>query len=479
MKRLVILASALAFVAGAHSADITASRQTAASKQARSGEGEFRALYKELVEINTTLSAGSCTEAANAMKARLVAAGYTDEHAQVVVPEGWPKQGNLIALLPGTDAKLKPVLLLAHIDVVEARREDWVRDPFKLVEEDGFFYARGASDDKAMAAVFADSMVRYKKEGYRPKRGIKMALTCGEETPNTFNGVSYLVEHHRDLIDAEFALNEGGGGRYDQKTGVYRYVSLLAAEKVYQDYTLSTTNQGGHSSRPTPDNAIYQLVHALDKIEAHQFKVEFSDTTRAYFEKFGAIQGGEEGADMIAAASSGDAAAIERLKKNPSNNSILRTNCVATQVQAGHAPNALPQHAQANVNCRIFPGHSQEEIRQELITVIGDPGVKVEFQAAPEKAGVQPPLSRQVVGPIEKLSGDMYPGVAVIPTMSAGATDCRFLTPVGVPCYGVSGMLSDGATSNAHGLNERIRVQTLIEGREFLYRLAKMYGGGR
>jgi acetylornithine deacetylase/succinyl-diaminopimelate desuccinylase-like protein len=354
-----------------------------------------------------------------------------------------------------------------------------VRDPFKLVEEDGFFYARGASDDKAMAAVFTDSMARFKKEGYRPKRGIRLALTCGEETPNTFNGVSYLVQHHRDLIDAGFALNEGGGGRYDQKTGVYRYVSVLAAEKVYQDYTLSTVNQGGHSSRPTPDNAIYQLAHALAKIEAHQFKVEFSDTTRAYFEKFGAIQGGEEGADMIAAARSGDAAAIERLKKNPSNNAILRTNCVATQVRAGHAPNALPQHAEANVNCRIFPGHTQEEIRQQLIAAIGDPGVKVEFQASPEKVGAPPPLSREVVAPIEKLSADMYPGVAVIPTMSAGATDCRFLTPAGIPCYGVSGMLSDGATSNAHGLNERIRVQTLIEGREFLYRLTKMYAGGR
>jgi len=479
MNRFVILASAIAFITAAQAADITASRQAAASKQARAGETEFRALYKELVEINTTLSVGSCTDAANAMKARLIAAGYTDAQAQVLVPEGWPKHGNLIALLPGTDPKLKPVLLLAHIDVVEAKREDWVRDPFKLVEEEGFFYARGASDDKAMAAVFADSMVRFKKEGYRPKRGIKLALTCGEETPNVFNGVRYLVEHHRDLVDAEFALNEGGGGRYDQKTGVYRYVSVLAAEKVYQDFTLSTANQGGHSSRPTPDNAIYQLAHALDKIEAHQFKVEFNDTTRAYFEKFGAIQADEEGADMVAAAKSGDAAAIERLKNNPSDNAILRTNCVATQVQAGHAPNALPQHAQANVNCRIFPGHSQEEVRQELIAAIGDPGVKVEFQSTPEKPGAPPPLSPTVMGPIGKLSSDMFPGVAVIPTMSAGATDCRFLTPAGVPCYGVSGMLSDGATSNAHGLNERIRVQTLIEGREFLYRLAKMYAEGR
>ena len=478
VSALATLTALFSLTSAVHAADITASRQSAASKQARDGEPEFRALYKELVEINTTLSVGSCTEASQAMKARLVAAGYTDDQAKVIVPPNWPKQGNLIALLPGSDPKLKPVLLLAHIDVVEANRADWERDPFKLVEENGFFYARGASDDKAMAAVFADMMVRYRKEGYRPKRGIRLALTCGEETPNTFNGVSYLIENHRDLIDAEFALNEGGGGRYDQQSGVYRYVAVLASEKVYQDFTLSTSDQGGHSSRPTPENPIYRLTRALNRIENHQFKVEFNDVSRSYFEKFGAIEGGEKGADMIAA-SKGDSAAIERLKKDPSANSILRTNCVATQIAGGHAPNALPQRATANVNCRIFPGHAQEEIRQELIRVIDDPKVGVEFQSPPEKVGAPPTLSRPVMGPIEKLTADMYPGVAVVPTIAGGATDCRFLTPSGVPCYGVSGMLSDGATSNAHGLNERIRVQTLMEGREFLYRLTKLYAGGR
>ena len=476
-KLCIVIAAALLATA-AHAADITANRQTAASKQARAGEAEFRALYKELVEINTTLSVGSCTDAANAMKARLTATGYSDAQAQVIVPPNWPKQGNLIALLPGSDAKLKPVLLLAHIDVVEANRADWKRDPFTLVEEDGFFYGRGSSDDKAMAAVFVDLLVRFKNEKYRPKRAIKMALTCGEETPNVFNGVSYLVENHRDLIDAAFALNEGGGGRYDDQTGAYRYVSVLAAEKVYQDFTLSTVNQGGHSARPTPDNAINQLAHALDRIEAHQFKVEFNDTSRVYFEKFGVIEGGAKGADMVAA-SKGDAAAIERLKKDPSMNAILRTNCVVTQIQGGHAPNALPQRATANVNCRIFPGHNQEEIRQELIAAIDDPAVKVEFQAKPETPGAPPPLSREVMGPIEALSRDMFPGVAVIPIMNAGATDGRFLTPAGIPTYGVSGMFSDGATTNAHGLNERIRVQSLMEGREFLYRLTKAYANGR
>jgi acetylornithine deacetylase/succinyl-diaminopimelate desuccinylase-like protein len=473
------IAVSLGSLAAAQAADITASRQTAASKQARAGEAEFRELYRELVEINTTLSVGSCTDAANAMKTRLSAAGYADSQLHLVVPPGRPKDGNLVALLPGTDIKLKPVLLLAHIDVVEARREDWVRDPFKLLEEDGFFYARGSSDDKAMAAVFADSMVRYKKDGYRPKRGIKLALTCGEETPNVFNGVSYLVANHRDLIDAAFAVNEGGGGRYDQKTGVYRFVAVQVGEKVYQDFRLTATDQGGHSARPTRANPIYRMSRALAKIEAHNFPIEFTETTRAYFEKFGAIEGGPTGADMIAAGKAGDAAAVARLIEDPTYNGTLHTTCVATQIDGGHAPNALPQKVTANVNCRIFPGHDQKEILAALTSAVADPGVIIEFADKPETPGKSPSLSKEILQPIEALSRDMFPGVAVIPIMSSGATDGRFLTPAGIPTYGVSGLLSDGATSNAHGLNERIRVQTLIEGREFLYRLTKMYAGGK
>jgi acetylornithine deacetylase/succinyl-diaminopimelate desuccinylase-like protein len=471
---LLALSLSLALASTTYGEDLKASRQTPASAKARAGEAEFRALYKELVETNTTLSVGSCTKAAETMKARLLKAGYPESQLHLIVPQVRPQDGNLVAVLPGTNAKLKPVLLLAHIDVVEANRADWVRDPFTLIEEDGFFYARGASDDKAMAAVFTDSMVRFKQEGFKPQRGIKLALTCGEESPNVFNGVKYLIENHRDLVDAAFALNEGGGGRYDQKTGVYRYVAVLAAEKLYQDYTLTTVNQGGHSSRPTPDNAIYQLAHALEKVEAYSFPIEMSDVTRPYFAKFGVIEGGDKGADMIAA-SKGDETAVARLRKDPSANAILHTNCVATQINGGHAPNALPQRASANVNCRIFPGHTQEEILEVLTKAVNDPGVKIEFQSPPEHPGAPPPLSKEVMDPIEALAKDMFPGVAVIPTMSSGATDCRFFTPAGVPCYGVSGMLGDGATGNAHGLNERIRVQTLIEGREFLYRLTKMY----
>lgn len=460
-------------------AGISASKQTAASRAARAGEAEFRELYKELVEINTTLSAGSCTEAASAMKARLAKAGYPESDLHLIVPPGHPKDGNLVAVLPGTDAKLKPLMLLAHIDVVEAKREDWERDPFKLTEEAGFFYARGSADDKAMAAVFTDSMIRFRQEGYTPKRTLKLVLTCGEESPNVFNGVSYLVKEHRALIDAGFALNEGGGGRYDGTTGVYQYNGVQAGEKLYQDFTLETFNAGGHSSRPTPENAVYQMTQALAKVQAYQFPIEFNDTTRAYLTRFGAIVGGDRGADMKAVAATGDTAALARVQQDPSLNSMLHTTCVATQIDGGHAPNALPQHVSANVNCRIFPGHPPEEIRQQLIAAIGDPGVKVSFQSEPEQAGPPPPLTKEILGPIEQLTKEMFPGVPVLPAQASGATDGRFLTPVGIPTYGISGMFSDGATSNAHGLNERIRVQSLMEGREFLHRLTKAYAGGR
>jgi acetylornithine deacetylase/succinyl-diaminopimelate desuccinylase-like protein len=462
-----------------HAADLLASRQTSASKLARAGETRFRELYRELVEINTTLSSGSCTQAAEAMKARLSSAGYASTDLHIIVPPNRPKDGNLVAVLPGSDASAKAIMLLAHIDVVEAKREDWERDPFKLTEDAGYFYARGASDDKAMAAVFTDSMVRFKEEGYRPKRTIKLVLTCGEETPNEFNGVKYLIERHRALIDAGFALNEGGGGRLDGATGKYLYNGVQAGEKLYQDFTLEAVNQGGHSSRPTPDNAIYQLAAALAKIQAFEFPIELNDATRGYFEKFGAIVGGAQGADMKAVAANRDPAAVARLKKDPSVNSSLHTTCVTTRIEGGHANNALPQRVTANVNCRIFPGHPSEEIRQALIKVIADPGVKVAFESEPEKAGPPPKLTPEILGPIEKLTADMFPGVPIVPAQAAGATDGRFLTPVGIPTYGVSGMFSDGATTNAHGLNERIRVQSLLEGREFLHRLAKMYASGK
>ena len=445
------------------------------------GEAEFRALYKELVETNTTFSVGSCTLASERMKKRLLDAGYPESDLHILVnPEpNRPQDGNLVAILPGTDPTAKAILLMAHIDVVEAKREDWERDPFVLTEEGGYFYARGASDDKSMAAIFTDSLIRYKQEGYKPARTIKMMLNCGEESPNQFVGAKYMVEKHRDLIDAEFALNEGAGGRLDPETGKYLYNGVQAGEKLYQDFTVEVTNAGGHSSRPTPDNAIYQLGQALTKVQAIEFPIEFNDATRTFFRRMGEITPGPEGQDMRDAADGENAAAIRRLLTNPTYNATLRTTCVATQVSAGHAPNALPQRATANVNCRIFPGHTQEEIRKQLESAIKDVDVKVTLRSDPETPMKAPPLTQQILRPIEQLTEKMWPGVPVIPAMATGATDGRFTTPAGIPTYGVSGIFADPNTTNAHGLNERVGVKQLLEGRMFLYQLVKMYAGGQ
>jgi acetylornithine deacetylase/succinyl-diaminopimelate desuccinylase-like protein len=441
------------------------------------GQAAFRAIYEELVEIDTTLSAGDCTRAANAMATHLRAAGYADTDLHVIVPPDMPKQGNLVASFAGSDASLEPLLLLAHIDVVEAKRADWARNPFTLIEEDGYFYGRGTADDKAMAAIFVDAMMRYRRGDYAPARGIKLALTCGEETPNHFDGAKYLVDNHRALIDAAFALNEGGGGRLDGERRVYNGVQ--AGEKVYQDFTLEITNPGGHSSRPVKDNAIYRLAAAIGRIEAHEFPVEINETTRAFLARMAGIVGGEVGEDMRAIlAMPPDPDALARIVADASRNSILRTTCVVTQLDAGHAPNALPQRARANVNCRILPAHSQEEVRRELERVVADSGIAVSFEAPPEHVAPPPPLTEDVMLAIERVTEEMWPGVPVVPTMAAGATDARFLTPAGIPTYGVSGIFSDPETTRAHGLDERMRVQSLYEGREFLDRLIKSYTGG-
>jgi acetylornithine deacetylase/succinyl-diaminopimelate desuccinylase-like protein len=441
-------------------------------------QAAFRAVYKQLVEINTTLSVGSCTDAANAMADRLRAAGMPEQDLHVIVPPDWPKQGNLVATLHGTSPDEKAILLLAHIDVVEANREDWVRDPFTLVEEDGYFYARGAVDDKAMAAIFVDVLMRMKQSGYRPDRSIKLALTCGEETPNTFNGASYLIAHHRELIDAAFALNEGGGGLLNS-SGQRVYHGIQAGEKVYQDYRFEVTNPGGHSSRPQKNNAIYRLAKALNRVEEHTFPIEFNDTTRSYFDRMSKMQGGQVGDDMQAILKNPpEPDALARITENSSYNSILHTTCVATMLDAGHAPNALPQRAGANVNCRIFPGHPQEEIRQTLEQIVNDIEVQVTFVDPPESTSPPPPLTAEILAPIEKLSQQMWPGVPVLPSMVAGGTDGRFLTPAGIPTYGVSGLFMDPSKVNAHGLNESIGVDALYESREFLDRLIRAYAGG-
>ncbi len=441
------------------------------------GQAQFRDLYKELIEIDTTQQHGSCTTAAQAMAARLKAAGYADADIQILAPADRPKDGNLIAVLHGSDPEAKALMLLAHIDVVEAKREDWVRDPYKLVEEGGYFYARGASDDKAMAAAFTDAMVRYKAEGFKPKRDIKLALTCGEETPDTFNGVKWLLETHRGAMDAGFALNEGAGGRLNGDTRVY--LGIQAGEKVYQDYTLEVTNPGGHSSRPVKDNAIYRLAMGLTKIGAYDFPANINEATRLHFERMSPIVGGEMGANMKAAlAQPTPAAAVAAVARDPGYNSMMRTTCVATMVNAGHALNALPQRATANVNCRILPGEAPEAVMAALARQMGDPEIKIKLAGDKSPVSPPPPLSKAITGPAEAVAREMWPGVPLVPAMATGATDGRFMLAAGVPTYGLSGMFGESDGGGVHGLNERIRVRSLYEGREYLYRVVKLYAAG-
>lgn len=435
----------------------------------------FRELYKEMVETNTTLSVGSCTLAAEKMAARLKAAGYADGDVEVIVPPEHPKWGALIANLKGSDARLKPIMLLAHLDVVEANRADWVRDPFTLIEEGGYFYARGASDDKGMAAIFTDSMIRYKTEGFKPRRGLKLALTCGEETSDTFDGVEWLLKHRPETMSAEFALNEGAGGRLNEK-GERQFLGIQAGEKVYQDFTLVTTNPGGHSSRPIKDNAIYHLSGVISRLGAYDFPIAINEATRNHFAKMGPIEGGDSGAAMSAVAKDAtDAAAVATVARDASRNSMMRTTCVATMVNAGHAPNALPQRAQANVNCRILPGETIESVRQQLIKVFANDKVSVTPVGVPSPVSPPPPLTRTIVAPIEKVSAKMWPGVPLVPAMSTGATDGRFTNAAGIPTYGLSGIFGDPDGGGVHGLNERVRVQSLYEGRDFLHEVVKIY----
>ena len=441
----------------------------------RPDQAEFRALYQELVETNTALSAGDCTLAAQRMAAHLKAAGFADSDLHLFTVPEHPKEGGLVAVLPGRDPAAKAVLMLAHIDVVEAKREDWTRDPFKLVEENGYFYGRGTIDDKSMAAIWVDTMARYKKEGFHPRRTLKMALTCGEETAGAFNGAEYLAKNQRQLIDAAFAINEGGGGMIDP-SGKPPYLGIQVGEKLPQNYRLEVTNPGGHSSRPVPDNAIYHLAHALVAVEGYNFPVMLNDTTRDFFTRMAAIRGGEQGAAMKAiVANPNDAAARAVLERDPAWNSILHTTCVATMLDGGHATNALPQRARANVNCRIFPGTSAEDVRQTLARVIADPKVSVTLPEVRNGAAPPPPLDPKVLGPAEALAARMYPGVPLVRLMQAGATDGAFLTPAGIPTYGISGMFLEPDLNGIHGLNEKAGVSALYKSRDYLFELMKIY----
>lgn len=460
---------------------IAASGSAALAEEAplRPDQVAYRALFEELVETNTTLSSGSCTLAAERMAARLREAGLPESQITLFADPAHPKEGGLVAVYPGTSTTLKPILAIAHIDVVEAKRDDWARDPFTLVEENGYFYARGVADTKALAATYIDTLIRFQKSGYKPRRTVKIALTCGEETNGAFNGVEWLAANRRELIDAAFALNEGGGGATDG-TGSDRSKvveqTMQVGEKTFATYRLETRNPGGHSSVPRPDNAIYQLAHALTKIGAYEFPLEMTETTRTYFREAGKGRKDEIGAAMVAlAANPGDKAAEAIANRDPSLHSNLRTTCVATMLDGGHARNALPQRAGAFVNCRIFPGHPVEEIRQTLASVIGDPGVTVTTLPPLRPAPPAPPLAPEVMEPAARLVAQYFPGVPLVPIMANGYTDATFLTAVGIPTYGVPGAWFDPDGNGAHGLDERIAVQSVYVGRDFLFDLIKAY----
>jgi acetylornithine deacetylase/succinyl-diaminopimelate desuccinylase-like protein len=453
---------------------------TSAQAQApsRPDQAAFREIYKELVETNTTLSAGSCTEAAAKMGARLKAAGFADADLHYITAPANPKEGSLVAVLKGSDAKAGAVLLLGHIDVVEARREDWTRDPFVLIEEDGYFYGRGTADMKGLDAIWVDTLIRLKQAKAPPKRTLKMALTCGEETAEAFNGADWLVKNHAQLIAADFVLNEGGGGRLSAD-GKREVLSIQVGEKAAQNYLVTVTNPGGHSSRPRPDNAIYQLAEALLKVRAYVFPAKFTDTTKVGFE-LRAQRGDAVGQALTRLMADPNDAEAARVAATDANvNSILHTNCVTTRLDAGHANNALPQRATAVINCRIFPGETVEGTRETLAKVIGDPAVKVEVIPPVRPIASNPPLDPKVVGPMKTLAAKHFPGVPVIPSMSSGATDGRYFGPAKMYVYGVPGIFGDPDGNGAHGLNERLRVRSLYEGRDYLFDLIKTYVGAK
>lgn len=449
-----------------------------ATAQARPDQQQFRALFQELVETNTTLSEGNCTALAAKIGARLRSAGFPESDLTYFSVPSHPKEGGLTAVLKGTDPKAGAILLLGHIDVVEARREDWTRDPFTLVEEGGYFYGRGTVDMKGLDAVWVDTFIRLRQAKVPPKKTLKLALTCGEETEGSFNGAEWLVKNKPELVRGDFGLNEGGGGRLDPSGKRYA-LYVQAGEKTYQDFKLTVTNPGGHSSRPRADNAIYQLSDALQKIRTYVFPVKMTDVTRASFAPRIAL-GDTAGLALKALlANPADVEAARVASSDPSINAILRTNCVATQLAAGHAPNALPQRASANINCRIFPGETIEDTRKTLVQVVGDPAVRIKATAPDAPLAVPPPMDTKVIGPMTRIAAKRFPGVALVPIVAAGASDAVHFGQIGMPVYGVPGIFSGSDGGGAHGLNERVPVASLYDARDYLFELVRAYVGAR
>jgi acetylornithine deacetylase/succinyl-diaminopimelate desuccinylase-like protein len=446
------------------------------SAQALSAQQQLaRDIYKELVEINTVTATGDTGKAVDAMAARLRAAGFPESDVHVFKPASG--KGNLVARLHGSGVR-KPILLLAHTDVVEARREDWSFDPFKLLEKDGYFYGRGSGDDKFMAATFVSNLIRYKQEGFKPDRDLIVALETDEEIGDRDGvGIQWLIKNHRDLIDAEFALNEGGGVGLRNDKALRN--SIQTSEKVFVDYSLEVKNSGGHSSRPSRDNAIYHLAGGLTRLAQFDFPITLNETTTRWLEEAAALEDKQIGADMISVASGHpDPAAVARLSAKPPYNAQLRTTCIATLLEGGHADNALPQRAQATVNCRVLPGESLDEVQKTLVRVVADVQISVvpivvDVQSAPS------PLKPEILRPIKQVTAEFWPGIPVIPIMSPGASDGRFLRNIGIPVYGTSGLASDIDDGRAHGKDERVLVKSFYDGQEYLYRLVKLLASGK
>ncbi|HEX8129041.1 MAG TPA: M20/M25/M40 family metallo-hydrolase [Pyrinomonadaceae bacterium] len=444
-----------------------------------SEQQQLRDIFQELIEINTVDPDGDVTRAAEAMRARLLAAGFAAEDVRVVVPAGNAKKGNLVARYRSPRPVGKPLLLLAHIDVVEARREDWSDglDPFKFTERDGYYYGRGTMDDKAMAAIFVANLIRFKRENFQPDRDIIVALTTDEETGD-FNGVEFLLKEHRALVDAEFGINEGGRGYL--KAGRPLLNAVQASEKVYQSFRLEVRNKGGHSSLPVKDNAIFRLAAGLDRLARFDFPVNLNEVTRSYFERMSKIETGQTAADMraVTATPRPEARAVARLSASPYYNALMRTTCVATRLEGGHADNALPQMARATVNCRILPQENASDVQATLRRILSDEQISI-TPVAVSKPSPPSPLRPEIMGPIERLTREMWPDVPVVPIMGTGATDSLFFRQIGIPVYGVSGIFDDIDDNRTHGRDERIAAKSLYDGREFLYRLTKAFSSGK
>jgi acetylornithine deacetylase/succinyl-diaminopimelate desuccinylase-like protein len=436
--------------------------------QLRPDQQAFRALYREMVETDTSLTTGSCTVLAEKLALRFKAAGYADADITLFSVPEFPKEGGIVVHLKGRDAKAKPILLLGHLDVVAARPEDWTRSPFKLIEEDGYFYGRGTFDDKAQASIFADLLMRLKSGGKPPKRTLKLALTCGEETTYAFNGADWLAKNRPDLIMAEYALNEGGGGRYGPD-GKPQGLAIQVGEKTVQNFWLEATNPGGHSSVPRPDNAITDLARAVVAVNTHEFPVQFNDTTRGYFTTLSNLFPDPVGPAMKRLlANPQDTEADRIVSMDPTNHSVLRTTCVATLLEAGHAENALAQRARANVNCRMFPGTDPNALKVDLEKLIGNPRVSVSLKPPVRPLAKAPPMNPAIINPMRAVAAKHFPGVPVTAMMSTGATDAIFIAPIGIPVYGAPGLMLDPDGNGIHGLNERIKVESLMKGRDYL-----------